>query len=622
MLKTVDTISELRNTNGQLAGEIILLLGYYTPGDKEHLMYQWTFNMGVDNGGAIINSVNGSWIAIFENQQFNSKDFSLFPSSTIPNYNGFNSQQVLFDKVRNYAIDHNLDLIFDYGNYSINIFRTGYAVNKMKIKILGKGTVNFYLKKDSTPTMVQFWDNAYVENINFYSLETELDSQRSTTESRNHIYLKKCGFFNFKNQINGNSWGLYAKNTNDLTIDNCTFGNNGQSDFAIVDNCNNIKIINPINIIDNGMYLNIEPNSIELNKNIQLQGGAYRRINLLVNTLSANPIQNMTIIGCEIDWLIYDGADCDIIGSQIKKITNQEFINIPMGNLDLNLRFGGNLIPDPYLIDFDYSEPMRLWSIGMASSLVIDRANKTYTRIGDKNTPNHTTTIKSKLIPVNATSKYLFMLNGRANYFGTINNIAKCFRIELYDSNQQLITITKPVAGVDTQFQNIIGSAFRFPLSVEGSTGFTNQIAILEFEQYAPQTKYIKIELGKYNSNQNEFDFNFVSLNEIFSFEKGENISSYISRNLPNGKYKITNTPPLNPTANRTTGAMTGDILYSETGESWMVSNGNVRPMKVDKISKKTTNQSNSTATDVTALVSDFNILLQKLKEAGLMANI
>lgn len=621
MLKTVDNISELRNINGQSEGESILLLGYYVPGDKGHLVYKWTFSIGIDNGGSIINSTGGSWIAIFENQQFNSKDFSLFPISTTPNYNNFISQQTLFDKVRNYAIDHNLDLVFDNGNYSVNIFRTGYAINKMKINIIGKGIVNFHLKKNSTPTMVQFWDDAYVENINFYSLETELDSQRATTESRNRIYLKKCGFFNFKNQINGNSWGLYAKNTNDLTVDNCFFGNNGQSDFSIVDNCNNIKIVNPVNIIDNGMYLNIEPNSIEINQNIQLQGGAYRRINLLINTLSANPVQNMTIIGCQIDWLMYDGADCEIIGSQIKKITNQEVVNIPMGNLDMNLRFGPNLIPDPYLIDFDYSESVRSWVFGTATSLVIDRVNKDFTRIGNRNIVNHSTTIKSKLIPVNATSKYLFMLNGNANYFGTISNIARCFRIELYDSNQQLITITKPVAGINTQFQNIVGSAFRFPLATEGSTGFTNQIAILEFEQYAPQTKYLKIELGKYNVNQNEFDFKFISLNEILSFEKGESISSYISRNLPNGRYKITTTPPSNLIENRTTGAMTGDILYSETGQSWIVTDGSIRPIKVDKINKKMINQTGSSAVDIATLVSDFNELLKKLKEAGLMNN-
>jgi hypothetical protein len=124
MLKTVDNISELRNTNGQTEGESILLLGYYIPGDKGHLIYKWTFSTAIDDGGSIINGTSGSWIAIFENQQFNSKDFSLFPISTTPNYNNFNSQQALFDKVRNYAIDHNLDLVFDNGNYSVNIFRT------------------------------------------------------------------------------------------------------------------------------------------------------------------------------------------------------------------------------------------------------------------------------------------------------------------------------------------------------------------------------------------------------------------------------------------------------------------------------------------------------------------
>lgn len=66
-VKKVNTIADLRNTNGEYEGQIITLLGYYDKGDKEPLNYKWTLTQGIDDGGNVINSENGCWLAIFEN---------------------------------------------------------------------------------------------------------------------------------------------------------------------------------------------------------------------------------------------------------------------------------------------------------------------------------------------------------------------------------------------------------------------------------------------------------------------------------------------------------------------------------------------------------------------------
>ena len=59
----VNTIADLRNLEGE-KDEVITLLGYYEAGDKEPLNYVFTTTQGVDDGGAVINSENGSWKAI------------------------------------------------------------------------------------------------------------------------------------------------------------------------------------------------------------------------------------------------------------------------------------------------------------------------------------------------------------------------------------------------------------------------------------------------------------------------------------------------------------------------------------------------------------------------------
>lgn len=635
---SVDNIEDLRNIDLS-EGDIVTLLGYNVSGDKDPLNYKYTlldYNTLVDDGGSVIKTAQGSWIAQFS-EIIDGRDFGFFPVDFEPTLLNFTTQQTLFEQIRNFCIDNLKDLILAPGNYCINVFRTGYAVDKMKINIKCNGIAKVYLRQTTTipissATMVQIWDDAYLENIHFYSLEPDLNSQRATTEGRKNIYIKKCGFFNFKNPTNGNGWGLYLKTTENITLDNCIYGGNTQSDIAIVDDVNNLTIINPINTLDSGVYLNVEPNSIAIDRNIQLRGGHYRRLNILTNVITENPIQAMSIIGCEIDWLMYDGGDIDVIASQVKLMTNQEFINIPLGNLDISLRFGANLLKDPYLVDYDYADTTtRNWRYSTGSPLQTNRVNKDYTTIGDR-TATATTVLKSDFIPIDVNKKYLFMVNGRANYFGSaINNISRFCRVRLYDDTFTPIVITKPVSGVPTNYDYITINGFRFPLSTTGSTSFINQIGILEFLQYAPTAKYIVIELGKHSSNTNEFDFKYISLNEINSYEKGENISSYISRNLPIGKYAITGIPPNNATANRTSGFKTGDILQNDTGSTYVVTDGSIRPAVTKNISANATTsikglvnqsatQANSTATDVPTLVTDFNALLAKLKTAGIVA--
>jgi hypothetical protein len=77
LLIKIDTIAELRQTNGYYEGQEIILLGYYESGDKDPVHYKFTvqhYSSAVDNGGLTIKTDRGVWIAQL-NGKCDIKDF-------------------------------------------------------------------------------------------------------------------------------------------------------------------------------------------------------------------------------------------------------------------------------------------------------------------------------------------------------------------------------------------------------------------------------------------------------------------------------------------------------------------------------------------------------------------
>lgn len=64
----IDTIFDLRSTNAYYEGQVVELLGYYSTGDKPSIKYKFTVlnhDTLIDDGGSIIKTNRGSWIAQF-----------------------------------------------------------------------------------------------------------------------------------------------------------------------------------------------------------------------------------------------------------------------------------------------------------------------------------------------------------------------------------------------------------------------------------------------------------------------------------------------------------------------------------------------------------------------------
>ena len=125
--QTINTIADLRLFNGK-EGQIITLLGYYEAGDKEPLNYKWTSEQGIDDGGSVINTEVGSWIAIF-GAEVNLSDFGANQNK--------NSNHIEFIKCRDYCADYGKSMYIGSGVYN---FSESINLAKENLKIKGNGS--------------------------------------------------------------------------------------------------------------------------------------------------------------------------------------------------------------------------------------------------------------------------------------------------------------------------------------------------------------------------------------------------------------------------------------------------------------------------------------------------
>jgi|GEM_PF-6400467 len=387
------------------------------------------------------------------------------------------------------------------------------------IKVEGYGA-NVYVKYSTTVTMVQLGSNLRIEGVKFYSTESDLNFSRSGVEQAENCYIKHCGFYNFQNPTNINSWGLYLKNAKNVTIDSCDFSSNTQSDIAIVDNCENITIISPSNLTENGVYLNIEPNGNLINSGINIIGGLYRRMTLLLNTFTADTIKSCVISGAVIQSLRYKGADVVFNNTVIRNIetANTEIL----GNLRLQVNMESNLLADPYLYDTHVADTTRHW-VSALGTYRVDRVGKDYSTINFENTAQVSSVTTPYYISGNENDLFLISLNGRGNYLMDSSQISRNIDIRCYNDT-------------DTLVSTITMSSFRYAVGVAGNTGFIDQSC---FFRLAPGATKFKIYLGNNNSSTKSLDIKFISVNKVISIGNGVDLSAYITSNLPKNRYKI-----------------------------------------------------------------------------------
>lgn len=122
----LDNINDLRNFNGYYEGQEITLLGYYYAGDKKPLNYKFTivnFDSVVDDGGSLIKASKGYWMAQFENDSVDVKDYGIRSTdlNSVDKWQKLNTYCVANNKYIFLSINVNLVFSANTEIYTANI---------------------------------------------------------------------------------------------------------------------------------------------------------------------------------------------------------------------------------------------------------------------------------------------------------------------------------------------------------------------------------------------------------------------------------------------------------------------------------------------------------------------
>ena len=256
-VKRINTIADLRNTLGEYEGQIVSLLGYYEAGDKEPLNYKWTSTQGVDDGGSVIKSGSGSWIAQFS-KYVNSLDFGIRGNyDEITKIGDDNTPKfVNLFKVSSVSV-----FKISVGNYLLNnpvklpngISVIGESSNSVKLyrgTSIGTSTGIFYQISANKDEVVE---GNYYENISFYGQSTSSNHNNwthlLTGAGVKNMTVNNCKFIGFRGdgiEISAGASAIDERRNFNILITNCYFNGvtkNNRNGVSVTA-CNDITIEN------------------------------------------------------------------------------------------------------------------------------------------------------------------------------------------------------------------------------------------------------------------------------------------------------------------------------------------------------------------------------------------
>lgn len=391
-------------------------------------------------------------------------------------YNGSNDRQALIDCR---AANHYFYV--DYGTTNIEVF-----ANERHAVGLGKPRV--IVDPAANPAAVQLLDGSITENIDFVSSSDSKEWQRA--EIKSNTIIKNVGFYNFKHaSALPNAWGNYLENVENIFYENPRYGENGQSDIAIVDNVKNVTIINATNTVDDGVNLNIEPNSLGNIRGVNVIGGKYRRITLLENQVLNYGIRNVNIIGAYIKYLGYRGAETTITNSQIDEIEGNFFgygtvdgvANAKReyaGQLRIdNAALSANKVIDEFVQDLSTTDTTSKWAVSQTEATqqyqkLFDVADGIFTRL-NPNKIGTTSAASRDFYDVSASNVLAFVMRCRTNNDTGVLNY-EVAQVRFYDASDVLINTHMIIANRGPTGSNI---------------GFRNDVAVIKKPASAVKAK-------------------------------------------------------------------------------------------------------------------------------------
>src|SRR5690606_10845307 len=154
-----------------------------------------------------------------------------------------------------------------------------------------------------------------------YNGDPDREQTRSGPESNKGATIEYCTFRGFRNPTGMNAWGLYFKNTENNTVENCKFSDNTTYDIAIVDNVHRTTIRNVDSEDGTGCKLVIEPNGVRVEDKVSyttIENSNFSLLGIMENSSPFLMVTGTTIRNCKTDALLLQGGD-------MTRIENVEF---------------------------------------------------------------------------------------------------------------------------------------------------------------------------------------------------------------------------------------------------------------------------------------------------------
>lgn len=499
------TIAELRADEEPNADTIYFVKD---DGQEGHFLYDPADLTSGDNTGTVLVSVSGARFKRIYNggvsvTWFGAKGDGITDNTEAIKNAVASSDTIIFPdaevsyRMTQWFIPDNKHLIGTGGNIKIELF----------------GTKQPYLDIGS---------HTYIENIKFYSTDDNFEWNRTDIRDRTHVTLKNCHFEGFRhNSPAPNAWGIHIKGCKNVLIENCSFENNTQSDIAIVEDNENLRIINASG---SALHLNMEPNNRTPIRDVLISGGIYQKIDFLENDMQGVSGNAVKVENCIIDTLWYDGATVEFSNCIINSITKPPKNPHFMGCVDFNgcLSIGKNLIPDPHLFSLSYNNTNAFWN---AYYTTIPFA-QAYTRINDATygrmlrlNPNHLNGVvylrSEKLIEIGEAKKLVLFCTTRSVHKGTNQGwIGRHIVVTYYNSENAVISTVDIAMNRGTQ---------------NATTPFNTKGNVL-----TPPDNTVKVGFKIMNANNNStnaLDISAITLHEV-SFIPGSDGKSYDYKEL------------------------------------------------------------------------------------------
>lgn len=315
------------------------------------------------------------------------------------------------------------------------------------INIKAEKGAKFELFQTTTPVLVAFKNNVTLQDLWIHSLEEDLEWQRVALEGSENVNIYRGKISGFRHaQPSPNAWGVYFKDSKRCYLHDVEFDDNTQSDIAIVDGNEDIGIYRPRHS-KNELIINFEPNGNSANKRCEASGFSAKRVYLLVNTRTANPLTEITMKNAGIDELYYDGADVSFENVICKKIVedkNQSFTGTI--NAINSFGIGDNLLVDPNVVVV--GEKLGNWKVSYSTLPPARRYSlfKHSNYVGVKLNPfneNGVVFLKSTHpISVLDNKTYYFHITGTAFIPDGASHAADYVKIEWFNASDELIAST------------------------------------------------------------------------------------------------------------------------------------------------------------------------------------